>query len=32
MKTFDASEFVIYLAGAVWGLGLGALIAGLVFL
>ena len=31
MKTFDASEFVIYLACAVWGLALGALIVGLVF-
>lgn len=32
MRTFDPAEFVIYLACAVWGLGLGALIVGLVFL
>ena len=31
MKTFDAAEFVVYLACAVWGLALGALICGLVF-
>lgn len=32
MKTFDAYEFVIYLACAVWGLALGAFVVGLVFL
>lgn len=32
MKTFDLGEFVVYLACAVWGLALGALIVGLVFL
>ena len=32
MKTFDAADFVVYLACAVWGLALGALIVGLVFL
>ena len=31
MKTFDPAEFVTYLACAVWGLALGALIVGLVF-
>ena len=32
MRTFDPAEFVIYLACAVWGLALGALIVGLVLL
>ena len=32
MRTFDPAEFVIYLACAVWGLALGALIIGLVLL
>lgn len=32
MRTFNASEFIILLACAVWGLALGALIVGVVFL
>ena len=32
MRTFDPAEFVIYLACAVWGIALGALIIGLVLL
>ena len=31
MRHFDPTEFVIYLACAVWGLAAGALIIGLVF-
>ena len=31
MKCFNPSEFVVYLACAVWGLALGALVVGLVF-